>query len=190
MKLKIGDILMFQGGKSYAAELGARAIYKGTKTEHGEEYIQVEWIRDGKDHGQQDGGYDESQFTKVEEVSTQKEVRIFEEIKKEKVMKVDFKAGTQRVIDMLVDFSEGFEKDMLQDIKIIVNREEEDAVDQIEEIIESIRTNKRYVEEAIDKLKHADRLVEVLKAMRNTVFEEEEATVLKVFFGVDSVTIN
>ena len=105
-------------------------------------------------------------------------------------MKIDFKKSVQRVVDLLEQHRVDFEKDMLQDIKIIASREEEDAIDEIGDIIESIQINKRYVEEAIDKLKNADRLVEVLKAMRNTVFEEDEATVLKAFFDVDSVTID
>lgn len=192
MKLKIGDILEFDGYGPYAAEKGARAIYKGTKIEHGIEYIQVEWIRDGKDQGQDNGGYSESQFTKVEEVSFEKENRIFEykEVKKEKVMKVDFKAGKERVVQRLVSFIEDFEKDMLQDIKIIVNRDNENTTDEVENIIESIRTNQKYTQLAIDKLANANSLFEILKAMENTVFEEDEATILQAFLGVDSVTID
>ena len=189
MKLVKGDILEFDGNGPYAAVKGAKAIFKEyTKGYSGEEYVKVEWIRDGLSGNQEDGDYYESQFTKVEEVSTQKENRIFEENKK--VMKIDFKKSVQRVVDLLEQHRVDFEKDMLQDIKIIASREEEDAIDEIGDIIESIQINKRYVEEAIDKLKNADRLVEVLKAMRNTVFEEDEATVLKAFFDVDSVTID
>lgn len=192
MKLVKGDILEFDGNGSYAAEKGARAIYKGTKIEYGIEYIQVEWIRDGKDHGQDNGGYHESQFTKVEEVSFEKENRIFEykENKKEKVMNVDFKAGKERVVQRLVSFIEDFEKDMLQDIKIIVNRDNENTTDEVENIIESIRTNQKYTQLAIDKLANANSLFEILEAMENTVFEEDEATILQAFLGVDSVTID
>lgn len=189
MKLVKGDILKFKGAETYAAAKGAKAIFKGYKKGHsGEEYINVEWIRDGFSGNQEDGAYYEYMFEKIEEVSPQKEDRIFEENKK--VMKIDFKEGVQRVIELLEQFNIDFEKDMLRDIKVIADREEEDAFEDIEEIIDSIKINKRYVEEAIDKLKNADRLVEVLKAMRNTVFEEEEATVLKAFLGVDSVTID
>ena len=177
MKLKEGDMLEFDGKGPYAAVKGAKAIFKGyTKGYNGEEYIKVEWIRDGFSGNQEDGGYHESQFKKVEQ--------------NKKVMNIDFKESVQRVIDLLVDFSEGFEKDMLQDIKSIAFHEEEDAVDQIKDIIESIQINKRYAEEAITRLGKADSLKDVLLAMRNTVFEEEEATVLKAFLGVDSVTID
>ena len=190
MKFKEGDILEFDGNGSYSAEKGARAIYKGTKVICGEEYISVEWIRDGKSHDQEDGGYFENQFTKVEEVCDQKEDRIFHQIKKEKVMNVNFKEGKERVIRRLVNFIEDFEKDMLQDIKIIANRDNEDATGDIEDIIECIRDHQNNTQLAIDKATNADSLFEILKAMENTVFEEDEATILKAFLGVDSVTID
>lgn len=190
MKLVEGDILEFDGKGPYAAVKGAKAIFKGYKKGHnGEEYIKVEWIRDGLSGNQEDGGYHESQFTKVEEVSTQKQVRIFEEIKK-KVMNVNFKEGKERVIRRLVDFMEDFEKDMLQDIKIIINRDNEDATGDIEDIIECIRDHQNNTQLAIDKVTNANSLFEILKAMENTVFEEDEATILQAFLGVDSVTID
>ena len=188
MKLVKGDIVRFDGNGPYAAVKGARAIYMGHAQGYsGEEYITVQWIRDGFSGNQEDGNYYESQFTKVEEVSTQKEDRIFEENKK--VMKIDFKEGVQRVIDLLVDFNEGFEADMLRDIKVIADREEENALEEIEGIIESIRLYKRYAEDAITRLEKANSLKDVLLAMRNTMFEEDEASVLMAFLGVDSVTI-
>jgi hypothetical protein len=191
MKLEIGDILEFEGAKSYAAEKGARAIYKGTYNASDEEFIRVEWIRDGKDHDQDDGGYFFSQFTKVEEVSFEKENRIFEykEIKKEKVMKVDFKAGKERVVQRLITFIEDFEQDMLGDIKIIVNSDRENKTEQINEILDTIKTHKGFTEDAIARLEKAYSLKDILLAMRNTVFEEDEATILQAFLDVDSVTI-
>jgi hypothetical protein len=188
MKFKEGDILEFDGNGPYSAVKGAKAIFKEyTKGYSGEEYIKVEWIRDGFSGNQEDGNYYESQFTKVEDFFIQKENRIFEENKK--VMKIDFKEGVQRVIDLLEQSSIDFEKDMLQDIVDIARDGEGDSLlEDIEELIESIRINKRFVEEAIDKLENVGTLQEVLKAMRNTVFEEEESTVLKAFFDVNDVT--
>lgn len=188
MELKIGDILEFEGAKNYSAEKGARAIYKGTYNAHDEEFIRVEWIRDGKDHNQDNGGYFASQFTKVEEVSTQKQVRIFEENKK--VMIVDFKAGRERVVQRLVTFMEDFEQDMLNDIKIVINRDNENTTDEIENIIECIRDQQKYTQLAIDKVEKANLMLEIFEAMKNTVFEEDEATILQAFLGVDSVTID
>ena len=86
----------------------SKAIFKGIVEETEGELIKVEWIRDGLDNKQNNGGYFISDFVKVEEVSTQKEDRIFEEIKKEKVMKFNFKEGKQRVIDMLENHIENF----------------------------------------------------------------------------------
>ena len=70
MKLVKGDILEFKGAGIYAAVKGAKAIYQNhTKGSSGEEYINVEWIRDGFSGKQEDGAYYEYMFEKVEEVS-------------------------------------------------------------------------------------------------------------------------
>lgn len=177
MKLEIGDILEFEGVKYYAAEIGARAIYKGAYNgADNEELIRVEWIRDGKDNGQDDGGYFASQFKKIEE--------------NKKVMKVDFKAGKERVVQRLISFIEDFEHDMLEDIKIIVNSDRDNKTEQVEEILDTIKTQKKYTEEAITRLDKVYSLKDILLAMQNTVFEEDEATILQAFLGVDSVTID
>lgn len=190
MKLEKGDILEFDGNGTYSAKKGARAIYKGTfkKSPFSAEYIKVEWIRDGKDHGQDDGGYHESQFKKVEEGFTQKTVRIFEENKK--VMKVDFKAGKERVIQRLVSFIEDFEQEMLNDIKTVVNGDYENKTEEVEEILDTIKTQKKYIQLAINNLEDANSLFEIMQALEMTVFEEDEATILQEFLGVDSVTID
>jgi hypothetical protein len=68
MKFKEGDILEFDGFGYYLAKKGATAICKGYEIdEDGEEFIQIEWIRNKLSDEQSDGGYYESQFTKVEE---------------------------------------------------------------------------------------------------------------------------
>ena len=70
MKLVKGDILEFEGAKTYSAIKGAKAIFKGySKGSSGEEYITIEWIRDGFSGKQEDGAYYEYMFKKVEEVS-------------------------------------------------------------------------------------------------------------------------
>jgi hypothetical protein len=105
-------------------------------------------------------------------------------------MKVDFKEGKERIVVMLEQFMYDFKVDMGEDIKIIINRNEENAIEEIEEIIESIRINECYTEEAIAQLEKACSLKDILLAMRNTVYEEEEAAILKEFFGIDYITIS
>jgi hypothetical protein len=189
MKFKKGDIVEFEGEGTYAAKKGATAIveeyYIGWNDE---EYVFVKWIRDGLSGEQADGGYFEHQFTKVEEVSQQKEDRIFEEIKKEKVMKFNFKEGKQRVIDMLEGHIEDFEFDMLQDIKMSIQDIDENTVDQIEDIIKIIKTNTNHCMKAIEKVQNSSTVAEILLSMELTCYEGMEETVLAYLFGLESVT--
>jgi len=68
MKFKEGDILEFDGIGRWAAKKGATGICRGYEIDNeGEEFIQIEWIISELSNGQSDGGYYESQFTKVEE---------------------------------------------------------------------------------------------------------------------------
>jgi hypothetical protein len=189
MKFKKGDIVKFEGEGTYAAKKGATAIveeyYIGWNDE---EYVFVKWIRDELSGEQADGGYFEHQFTKVEEVSQQKEDRIFEEIKKEKVMKFNFKEGKQRVINMLEEHIEDFEFDMLQDIRISIQDINEDTVDQIEDIIKTIKTNTNHCMKAIEKVQNSSTVAEILASMELTCYEEMEETVLAELFGSNSIT--
>jgi hypothetical protein len=189
--LKLGDILEFDGEGTNRAKKGAKAIYKGHYIGWSDdEYIRVEWIRDELSDRQEDGGYYESQFKKVEEVSTQKEDRILDEIKKEKVMKkleFNFEEGKQRVIAMMLEHVDNFIHDMMQDIRSVINEDRDETLDQIEEIIESIRYTKRNIENATERVKSAITIQEVLEAMNDTMFEDMEETVLGELFGVDIV---
>jgi hypothetical protein len=105
-----------------------------------------------------------------------------------KDLKFSFEEGKTRVIVMLEEHIFDFKTDMSQDIKMIINEGKEDAIEQVENIIESIRTNTNYCEKAIDKVKQASTVAEVLKAMYMTVYEEMEETVLSELFGLESVT--
>jgi hypothetical protein len=189
--LKVGDILEFNGDlNAYLAKKGAKAIYKGHYTGHNyEEYIKVEWIRDELSGNQQDGGYFESQFTKVEEVSTQKEDRIFEE-NKEKNMKFNFVEGKERVVDMIMESLESLEHDLLHDIRIIASEGGPTSLEDIESLIESIRHHAKLGATAIKRVKAAGSIQGVLKAMEYTSFEDMEETVLCELFGLDSLTID
>ena len=181
MKFKVGDILEFKGVPTYAAKKGATAICTGDNG-----YAQIEWIRNELSGDQADGGYHPAWFIKIGEVSIQKEDRIFEENKK--VMKYNFKEGKQRVIKMLEEHIFDFKTDMSQDIKTIINEGREDAIEQVEDIIESIRMNTNYCEIAINKVKQSSTVVEILDAMESTAYEEMEETVLTELFGLESVT--
>jgi hypothetical protein len=68
MKFKKGDILEFKGAEDYEAQEGATAVFQEYYIGVGdEEYIMVEWIRDELSGNQDNGGYYEYQFEKVEE---------------------------------------------------------------------------------------------------------------------------
>jgi hypothetical protein len=105
-----------------------------------------------------------------------------------KNLKFNFEEGKTRVIVMLEEHIFDFKTDMSQDIKMIINEGKEDAIEQVEEIIESIRTNTSYCEKAIEKVKQASTVAEILKAMYMTVFEEMEEIVLAELLGVESIT--
>jgi hypothetical protein len=190
MKFKEGDILEYNGGASMAAKKGATAIFKGFNKYNlgsGDRYqVEIEWIRNGLDKGQMDGHYIADNFTKVGEVSTQKEDRIFEENKKD--MKFNFKEGKQRVIDMLEEHIENFEFDMLQDIRTVINEDREETVDQIEDIIKTIKTNTNHCMKAIENVQNSSTVAEILTSMELTCYEEMEETVLAELFGLESIT--
>jgi len=189
MKFKKGDIVKFEGAYSYSAKKGATAIVEEYYTGwNDEEWLKVKWIRDELSGDQEDGGYFENHFTKVEEVSQQKEDRIFEEIKKEKVMKFNFNEGKQRVIDMLEGHIEDFEFDMLQDIKMSIQDINDDTVDQIEDIIKTIKTNTNHCMKAIEKVQNSSTVAEILASMELTCYEGMEETVLAYLFGLESIT--
>jgi hypothetical protein len=184
-----GDMLVFSNTnvkRMYSAQSGAKAIFKGFVDWTEGELIKVEWIRDGLDNKQDDGGYFISDFVKVEEVSTQKEDRIFEE-NKEKSMKFNFEEGKQRVTAMMSERVDNFTHDMLQDIRLVINEDRDETLDQIEGIIESIRYTKRNIENATERVKSAITIQEVLEAMNDTMFEDMEETVLGELFNVDIV---
>lgn len=175
MKFKEGDILEFDGHGPYAAEKGATAICRGYKVEDGIEYIQVEWIINELSKGQMDGGYSESQFTKVE-------IKI-----KEKVMEFNFEEGKQRIIKLLENHIEDFTHDMMQDIRGVVNGDREEVLDQIEDIIWIIRKSNKLIELAIEKLQAANSVFEVLEAVEDTMFEDMEMEILTELFGLEEV---
>ena len=175
MKLKKGDILEFDPDRSiYAAQKGAKAIFQYyTKSRDGEDYVVVKWVRDGNDGGQEDGEYFECQFIKVEEVSSQKEDRIFEENKKN--MKFDLETGKELLIKYFEKECEQAETYALDYIKGC------DDMDLVESEVKSFRYYKMEHDERIENIESATTLVEILKCLIDTALEDDDETVLYFF---------
>jgi hypothetical protein len=197
MKFKKGDILEFDGIGSYAAKKGATAICKGYEIdEDGESFIEVQWIRNELSEGQDDGGYYESQFTKVEErseyekflqlkqiydelkveeVSSQEENRIFEEIKKEKVMKFDFERGKRQLLEWMdneFDCSYGQSFQHIKELSTIADIQDE---------VESFR---RFEESWVGKtaaVNRATTMREVFEALEDTSIENDDNFIIELF---------
>jgi hypothetical protein len=84
MELVKGDMLVYLGKPDTSAQKGARAIFQ----HEDDRFIYVEWVRDGLDEGQMDGGYFREYFEK--EVKSQEESRIFnknKDMEKEEMIK-------------------------------------------------------------------------------------------------------
>jgi hypothetical protein len=174
MKFKKGDILEFDGIGSYAAKKGATAVCKGYEIdEDGESFIQVQWIRNELSEGQDDGGYYESQFTKVEEVSTQKEDRIL--IENEKDMKFEFEKGKILLMEYFQDELDRGEAYTLQTIK------ESDSLEDIDSEIDSFRYFKSEIGHTVSKINRSKTLSDVFEALIDTDLEDDDETVLSFF---------
>jgi hypothetical protein len=88
MELVKGDVLVYLGKPDTSAQKGARAIFQ----HEDDRFIHVEWVRDGLDEGQMDGGYFredfEKEMTKEEIIKKIQEIEAnsFLEIKKNQQM--------------------------------------------------------------------------------------------------------
>jgi len=178
MKLKKGDIVRFDNPSvTYAANKWATAIYQGiTYTdEDGGELIEVKWIRDGNDNEQNDGDYYSHMFVKAEEVSTQEEDRILNEIKKEKVMKFDFEKGKQGLVEY---FEAEFEKANEYSLEYIKSC---DDMDDVEREVKSFRAFKDEHNKMIGRIEYATTLSQIFSALDNTALEDDDETILSFF---------
>jgi len=168
MKFKRGDILEFIGVPTYAAKKGAKAICVGN-----DDYLQVEWIRNGDDNDQINGGYHADWFTKVEEVSTQEEDRIFEENKK--VMKFDFEKGKEQLLtwmDNEFDCSYGHSLQYIKELS---------TIGEIQNEVESFR---RFEENWVGKtaaVNRATTMREVFAALQDTAIEDDDNFIIELF---------
>jgi hypothetical protein len=189
MEFKKGDILEFKGGPTYAAKEGAKAICVSNNG-----YIQVKWIRNGDDNNQDDGGYHPFWFTKVEErseyekflqlkqiydglkveeVSTQKENRIFEENKK--VMKFDFERGKRQLLEWMdneFDCTYGYSLQYIKELSTIADVQDE---------VESFR---RFEESWVGKtaaVNRATTMRELFAALQDTAIEDDDNFIIELF---------
>jgi hypothetical protein len=168
MEFKKGDILEFKGVPTYAAKKGAKAICVGNN-----DYLQVEWIRNGDDNDQINGGYHTEWFIKVGEVSTQKEDRIFEENKK--VMKFDFEKGKEQLLtwmDNEFDCSYGYSLQYIKELS---------TIGEIQNEVESFR---RFEESWVGKtaaVNRATTMREIFEALKDTAIEEDDNFIIELF---------
>ena len=169
MKFEQGNTLIFEGGKDYAAKLGAKAIFIKSIGD----FIEVEWIRDELSGKQMDGCYSSSMFKKVEEVSEQKEDRIL--IENEKDMKFDFEKGK---ILLMEYFQSDLERSEIYTLQII--KESNDLGD-IEMEIDVFNHFKNGIERTITKINQSKTLSDIFKVLIDTDLEDDDETVLSFF---------
>lgn len=185
MKLEKGDVLEFKGGEMYSAKKGAGAIFTGELCMHedGGYLISVGWIRNGDDNEQIDGKYYLQMFEKVEEVSFEKENRIFEyqEFKKEKVMKIeyDFLDGVKRVKKYLEDNLELVKDHLIEQAAIVKD------VEYLRKLVNDFDIYERTVEQAIENLDEAGTIMEILCAVEDTVLGGGDTLVIELLLNIE-----
>lgn len=168
MAFKKGDILEFKGVQNYSALQGAKAICVGN-----DDYLQVEWIRNGDDNDQCNGGYHSEWFTKVGEVSSQGENRIFEENKK--VMKFDFERGKEQLLEWMDNEFDCTYGTSLQHIK------ELSTIADIQDEVESFR---RFEESWVGKtaaVNRATTMREIFEVLKDTAIEDDDNFIIELF---------
>jgi hypothetical protein len=74
MELVKGDMLVYLGKPDTSAQKGARAIFQ----HEDDRFIHIEWVRDGLDEGQMDGGYFKEYFEK--EMTKEEMIKKIQEI--------------------------------------------------------------------------------------------------------------
>jgi hypothetical protein len=168
MEFKKGDILEFKGVKNYSAKKGAKAICV-----YVDNYVYVDWIRDGLDNDQDNGGYEKEWFTKVGEVSPQGENRIFEENKKD--MKFDFERGKQQLIEWMdneFDCTYGYSLQYIKELS---------TIEDVQYEVESFR---RFEESWVGKtaaVNRATTMREIFEALKDTAIEDDDNFIIELF---------
>lgn len=175
MKFERNEIIEFKGIPTFSAKKGAKAVCKGYFRLHDDEMLDVEWIRNGDDNGQIDGGYYEAWFTTVGEVSTQEEDRILSEIKKEKVMKFDLEKGKQGLVEY---FQGDFDRANEYSLEYIKSC---DDMDDVEREVKSFRAFKEEHNKMIGRIEYATTLSQIFSALDDTALEDDDETILSFF---------
>lgn len=175
MKFERNEIIEFKGVPTFSAKKGAKAVCKGYFRLHDDEMLDVEWIRNGDDNGQIDGGYHEAWFTTVGEVSEQKEDRILSEIKKEKVMKFDLEKGKEGLVEY---FQGDFDRATEYSLEYIKSC---DDLDLIESEVKSFRAFKEEHNKMIGRIEYATTLSQIFSALDDTALEDDDETILSFF---------
>jgi hypothetical protein len=175
MKFERNEIIEFKGVPTFSAKKGAKAVCKGYFRLHDDEMLDVEWIRNGDDNGQIDGGYHEAWFTTVGEVSTQEEDRILDEIKKEKVMKFDLEKGKEGLVEY---FQGDFDRATEYSLEYIKSC---DDLDLIESEVKSFRAFKEEHNKMIGRIEYATTLSQIFSALDDTALEDDDETILSFF---------
>lgn len=167
MKFKKGDILQFDPQGVFSAKKGAKAAFTGQYYIDcdGGELIEVKWVRDGNDNGQEDGTYYISMFTKIES-SNQLNMKT-----------LNFEAGKQLIIEYLTCELSEQENDVLFCVKRL------NSIEEISNEIESFQIFESEINNTIDKISDAKSLREVFVALENTCLEDEEEKVLNMFIN-------
>jgi predicted SnoaL-like aldol condensation-catalyzing enzyme len=175
MKFERNEIIEFKGVPTFSAKKGAKAVCKGYFRLHDDEMLDVEWIRNGDDNGQVDGGYHEAWFTTVGEVSTQEEDRILSEIKKEKVMKFDLEKGKEGLVEY---FQGDFDRATEYSLEYIKSC---DDMDLVELEVKSFRAFKEEHNKIIGRIEYATTLSQIFSALDDTALEDDDETILSFF---------
>jgi hypothetical protein len=103
---------------------------------------------------------------------------------------VNFQEGKERVIAMVKDSIHNFTKELLGDVRIIIDLDRDEVFDEVEDVVETIRHYTNDCEKAISKAKDADNVLQLLSAMEGTVFEGEEEKLFLEFFNLDILSID
>jgi hypothetical protein len=175
MKFERNEIIEFKGVPTFSAKKGAKAVCKGYFRLHDDEMLDVEWIRNGDDNGQIDGGYYEAWFTTVGEVSTQEEDRILSEIKNGKVMKFDLEKGKEGLVEY---FNSDFDRANEYSLEYIKSC---DDMDDVEREVRSFRAFKEEHLKVIGRIERANTLSSVFEALEDTAIEDDDETILSFF---------
>jgi hypothetical protein len=175
MKFKNGDILEFNPQGVYSAKKGAKAIFTGQYYIDcdGGELIEVKWVRDGNDNGQNDGEYYLHMFVKVEDQDNLKESRILKEKKDMKTF--NFEKGKKALTQYFDTQFERVEEEALMCIHSML------SMDSIGREVESFQL---YEKDYIDKvvaIRNASTLKEIFDLIEDTDLEDDDEVIIDFF---------